>query len=102
MKTPVELRIAYKEDTGNPFVNVEYALNEVADDNEWNSLTIMEYIEWLQNKVTETQKAADEYVRLHNYKEDYEAAIYEIGQLQYQLDNAEDEIRELNRSHEHI
>jgi predicted nucleic acid-binding Zn-ribbon protein len=91
----VELHKLYKEETGEPYLQVEYAMNEVRDDNEWNSLTIEAYIEWLENKVTESAKEKDEAIYLHNYKEDYEDAKYQIGQLEDQLENAEDEINEL-------
>ena len=56
MKTPIELRKLYKEETGNPFCMIEYAMDEVADDNEWNSLTVTEYINWLEEKIINIQK----------------------------------------------
>ncbi len=96
MRTPIELRKSFKEETGNSFMMIEFAFKEIADDEEWNALTITEYIEWLEEKLINTQKQADEYIRLHNYKEDYDDALYEIGQLQDQLYDAEEEIRELN------
>ena len=93
MKTPFELRKSYKEETGNSFMMLEFAFKMCADDDEWNSLTIEQYIEWLEEKVIETQKKAEEAIKLHNYKEDYEEAMYEISELRdeiYDLENKED------------
>lgn len=57
MKTSVELRKLYKEETGEPFCNIEYSLNEVADDlGDWDALTIENYIMWLEEKVEKTLK----------------------------------------------
>ena len=49
MKTPIELRKLYKEETGQPFSNIEIAVLELEDD--WGILTLTEYIEWLEEKV---------------------------------------------------
>ena len=99
MKTPVELRTAYKVETGNCYNPIVWAFKELESDSdtEWNALTIQEYIDWLEAKVIEMTQKTDEAIKLHNYKEDYEDAKYEIGQLQDQLDNAEDEIRDCRR-----
>jgi hypothetical protein len=55
MKTPIELRVLYKTDTGIPFKEIEYAMDPDDEDNdlEWRLLTISQYIEWLEGKVTE-------------------------------------------------
>lgn len=101
MKTPIELKKLYKEETGNPFINVEYSLNEISDVNEWDSLTISEYVEWLEEKLINTQKQMDQIKILHNYKEDYEDALYRIDQLEDELENAEVEISELQEAINH-
>jgi predicted nucleic acid-binding Zn-ribbon protein len=57
-----------------------------------------EYIKWLENKITELKKELSlksEYPT--DYRADYEDAVNEIGVLQDQLADAEQEIRELNR-----
>jgi hypothetical protein len=51
MKTSFEIRKLYKEDTGEPFLNIEYAMNEIKDDDDWNALIIEAYIEWLESKI---------------------------------------------------
>jgi hypothetical protein len=58
MKTPIELQKLFKEETGHPYLQVFYACKELEDDsdNEWNLLTIEEYVIWLQNKVIELLK----------------------------------------------
>jgi len=57
MKTPHKLKMLFKEETGHSFLQVQYAFKELEDDsdNEWNILTIEDYIIWLENKVIELQ-----------------------------------------------
>jgi hypothetical protein len=98
MKTPVELRTLYKVETGNCYNPITWAFEELESDSdtEWSALTIQEYIDWLESKVIEMTEKANEAIKLHDYKEDYEDAIYQIGQLEDELYDAKDEIRELN------
>ena len=56
MKTPFELRKLYKEETGNSFKIVEFAFKDLVYHEEWDTLTLEQYIEWLEEKVVKTQK----------------------------------------------
>lgn len=81
------IRLEYKRETGNrPEADIDMF-----------GLYNEDYVVFLESKVTELQKELDTIKDYHNYKQDFEEAEYEIGQLQDQLENAEDEIRELNR-----
>ena len=68
MKTPFELRKQYKEETGNSFLMVEYALKEIADDEEWNCLTVEQYIEWLESKIYDPQINKDLFRIVNEFK----------------------------------
>ena len=98
MKTPVELQTDYKVETGNCYTPITWAFKDLESDSdtEWEALIIQEYIDWLESKVIEMKQKVNEAVKLHDYKEDYEDAKYEIGQLQDELYDARDEIRELS------
>ena len=56
MKTPIKLRQLYKEETGEAYSNLIYAMNEVRINEEWDALTIEDYITWLEDKVIELLK----------------------------------------------
>ena len=51
MRTLFELEKLYKEDTDNSFIDLEFAFNEIAGGYEWNTLEILRYIEWLENRL---------------------------------------------------
>jgi predicted nucleic acid-binding Zn-ribbon protein len=77
-----ELRLEYKRETGNRPEPDEYGLYQE------------DYVEWLESKINDLQSQLSA-VSI-DYKSEYDDAVYEIGQLQDQLSQAEDEIRELN------
>jgi len=58
------------------------------------------YHEWLENKIIDLIEEVKQAKYLHDYKSDYEDAKYQIGQLEDQLENAEDEIQELKERNE--
>jgi hypothetical protein len=58
MNAPQKLQQLFKEETGNSYLQVGYAFIALLDDsdNEWNTLTIEQYIIWLENKLMEVLK----------------------------------------------
>ena len=78
------IRLEYKKETGNR-----------PEEAEFNNYFTEEYVEWLEDMITELQGKLS--VANANYKDEYDHACYEIGQLQEQLIDAEQEIRELSR-----
>jgi len=90
-----EIRLEYKKETGNrpEFDNVLYCDNcdhMIDTANLYNE----EYVEWLEDKYEGMEKELKGVCI--DWKSEYDDAVYEIGQLQDQLENAEDEIRDLN------
>ncbi len=55
------------------------------------------YHNWLELKVIELIQENNLIKNLHKFKEDYEDAVNKIGQLEDQLYDAEEEIRDLKR-----
>ena len=117
-----ELHLAYKSETSNTFTPMEalafwsrkgFDIILDSEDLDYRIISMMEncevgkekriefpdpdYCNWLEEKVIELTKERDDSIHLHNYKEDYEDAKYQIGQLEDELDNARDEIYELNK-----
>jgi hypothetical protein len=88
------LRLDYKRDTGSqPTINEAWCAicgHNVIDDDLYSN----DYVEWLESKINDLQSQLSA-VSI-DYKSEYDDAVYEINQLQDQLSQAEDEIRELN------
>jgi hypothetical protein len=88
-----ELEIEYKRETGLQPFELIYFVNKRGHE-DTRDVYSEEYIRFLE----------DEIINLRNrlsavsidYKSEHDDAVYEIGQLQDQLQQAEDEIRELN------
>jgi len=59
MKHPIELKLLFKNETGNTFSAVEDSfdlLKEYDGGSEWNVIIIEEYISWLEDKLMESLK----------------------------------------------
>ena len=61
MKSLIEIHKCYKEETGEPYSDVPDSFDLFMETgNEWQVLTIKEYISWLENKIIElTEKVSN-------------------------------------------
>jgi hypothetical protein len=95
MKT--ELELEFKKETGfRTKPQNDLFCQECGDVLMTGEFYTSDFVDFLITKIETLQRQNSEAILLHDYKSDYENAVCEIGQLQDQLENAEDEIRELN------
>ena len=83
----------YKQETGLAASRVERVIKDLHGHYEHETVFNDEYIEWLEEKYDELLK--ERQVHHVSYQDEYDDAQYEIGQLQDQLEQALDEIRDL-------
>jgi hypothetical protein len=76
-------------------------IEQLPHDNSGREATIEfpdpEYHKWIESKIIEMIAEVNDAKYLHDYKSDYEDAKYRIGQLEDQLDQANDEIYEFKK-----
>jgi chromosome segregation ATPase len=83
----------YKHETGLAASRVERVFDERGN---WNYETVPydEYIEWLEERYDEYLKCKQSLLEASEIsKQDWEHAVNEIGQLQQQIEDMEDEIK---------
>ena len=87
----------YKQETGLAASRVERVF-DFSGSYEYENIPYDEYIEWLEEKYDEYLKCKQSLIEASEVsKLDWDNAINEIGQLQDQLSDALDEIRQLSR-----